>query len=481
MGFVVSALHVELRELVALKFLHAEALANPEIVARFATEARASVRIKSEHVARVFDVGTLPSGEPFMVMEHLKGKDLYEKLHDEGPFSIKVAVEYVIQVCEALAAAHSVGVVHRDIKPENLFLTQPAQGMNVVKVLDFGISKVALTGSAFDTGLPLVRTMMPMGSPVYMSPEQIRGSEDIDCRTDIWSLGCVLYELLTGVAAFDAPSLTQLSATILEKDPVPMRDLSPEIPVEIEAVVLKCLEKDAGRRFQNVAEFAIALYRFGPRRARLSAERCALLLKGPSGAAEFELPSLLPPSLDGGHDGRATNPTNPRVSAVPPSLQPLRTSTPAAISLREPAEVADGEQRPRSLARRLALPLAAVIAGLAGGVFAFSRQPGSSAAGFGETAGTRESPMSPAAAALPAPVTRVVVPVTPRPLDESPAAPSPGASAPAPAALPADGPTKAKPHAVVRPIAKQRPVQEPVARKAPPPAGRARDDTDVGF
>ncbi|HEX7669709.1 MAG TPA: serine/threonine-protein kinase, partial [Polyangiaceae bacterium] len=461
-----SALHVELRQLVALKFLHAEALANPEIVARFATEARASVRIKSEHVARVFDVGTLPSGEPFMVMEHLKGKDLCEKLHDEGPFSIKVAIEYVIQVCEALAAAHSVGVVHRDIKPENLFLTEPAQGMNVVKVLDFGISKVALTGSAFDTGLPLVRTMMPMGSPVYMSPEQIRGSEDIDCRTDIWSLGCVLYELLTGVAAFDAPSLTQLSATILEKDPVPMRDLSPEIPVELETVVLKCLEKDVTKRFQNVAELAIALYRFGPRRARLSAERCALLLKGPVGAAEFELPSLPPPSFEGGHDGRTTNPTGPGVSSGPASFEPLRTSTPAAISVREPAELATGEQRPRSFVGSLALLLAAVVAGLAGGIFVFSRHPGPSAAGFGETGSTTASLSSPAPAALP----------------PAPAAPSPRASAgPPPAAPPIDGARNAKPHTVLHPVAKQRPVQEVPARKAPLPTGRARDDTDVGF
>ncbi|HEX3597442.1 MAG TPA: serine/threonine-protein kinase, partial [Polyangiaceae bacterium] len=295
MGFVVAAKHVDLRESVALKFLRREALAHEELVMRFATEARAAVRIKSEYVARVFDVGALPDGVPFIVMEHLVGKDLCQHLHEEGQLPVRVAVEYVMQACEALAAAHSIGIVHRDVKPENLFLTERAQGMHIVKVLDFGISKVALTGSAFDHK-PLARTMMPMGSPVYMSPEQIRASEEIDARTDIWSLGCVLYELLTGVPAFDAPSLTQLSATILEKDPIPISQLAPEVPPELEAVVLRCLEKNRDARYRNVAELAIALYRFAPRRARIFAERCATLLSESSnGALEFELPSVAPP------------------------------------------------------------------------------------------------------------------------------------------------------------------------------------------
>src|SRR5262245_16123903 len=162
MGFVVAAKHVDLGESVALKFLRREALAHEELVMRFATEARAAVRIKSEYVARVFDVGSLPDGVPFIVMEHLSGKDLCQFLHEQGQLPVRLAVEYVMQVCEALASAHSVGIVHRDIKPENLFLTDRAQGMNIVKVLDFGISKVALTGSAFDHQ-PLARTMMPMG------------------------------------------------------------------------------------------------------------------------------------------------------------------------------------------------------------------------------------------------------------------------------------------------------------------------------
>src|SRR5262249_55196493 len=157
---------VELGEAVALKFLRPEALKNSDLVARFAREARAAVKIKSEYVARVYDVGTMPDGAPFIVMEHLDGKDLYEVFRAPGSIPVKIAVEYMMQTCEALATAHASGVVHRDIKPENLFLTRRGEGLDIVKVLDFGISKVALTGSAFDTNVPLVRTNIPMGSPV---------------------------------------------------------------------------------------------------------------------------------------------------------------------------------------------------------------------------------------------------------------------------------------------------------------------------
>lgn len=164
MGYVISARHTELGEMVALKFLRPEALVHPELVERFAREARAAAKIRSEYVANVFDVGTLPDGTPFIVMEYLAGKDLADHLHAEGPLPVSVAVEYIMQACEALAAAHSHGIVHRDIKPENLFLTRQAKGMNIIKVLDFGISKIALPRGKRD----LVRTQMALGSPVYM-------------------------------------------------------------------------------------------------------------------------------------------------------------------------------------------------------------------------------------------------------------------------------------------------------------------------
>jgi eukaryotic-like serine/threonine-protein kinase len=315
-GFVVAANHIELGEKVALKFLKPEMLVNPEVVGRFAHEALAAVRIKSEHVARVFDVGSLPDGTPFIVMEFLEGRDLFDVILQDGPQPVRRAVDFLLQACEALADAHSCGVVHRDIKPENLFLLQRSEGIELIKVLDFGISKLALTGSAIKSKVPLIRTMLPMGSPVYMSPEQIRASKDIDCRTDIWSIGCVLYELLTGKAAFDAPSLTQLSATILEQHPNLPSAEHPEIPKEIDAIVAKCLEKNPKDRYQNVAELAMALYPFGPRRARVHAERCCLLLKvAGSNRAEFELPSVRPPNWDGVSSGSFPT-TKPIVTPV---------------------------------------------------------------------------------------------------------------------------------------------------------------------
>jgi len=296
MGYVVSAMHVELGEVVALKFLRPEALQIEELVERFSREARAAAKIRSEHVARVFDVGVLPDGIPFIVMEHLAGQDLADVLQERGPLPIKVAVEYVMQACEALAAAHASGVVHRDIKPENLFLTKHAQGLDFIKILDFGISKVALAPGG---KRGFVRTMMPLGSPVYMSPEQIRSSDQVDARTDIWSLGCVLFELLTGTVAFNEPSLMQLSAAILEHDPVPLRELVEDAPVELEDVVLRCLEKDVDKRYGNIAELAIALYPFAPRRSRISAERCYHALKNAGLECpefEIEIQSVFPPS-----------------------------------------------------------------------------------------------------------------------------------------------------------------------------------------
>jgi serine/threonine-protein kinase len=356
MGFVVAANHIELGEKVALKFLRTDCLANQELVGRFSREARASVKIKSEYVARVFDVGSLPNGAPFIVMEYLEGKDLYELVHENGPIAIKTAVEYMMQACEALAVAHASGIVHRDVKPENLFLTKRATGMDIIKVLDFGISKVALTGNVFESSMPLVKTMMPMGSPVYMSPEQIRASSDIDPRTDIWSLGCVLYELLTAHAPFEAPSITLLTATILEQVAPLLRSQRPDAPAELEAIVAKCLEKDPNRRYQDVGELAIALYPFAPSRARLSAERCCYVLRSAGlSQATLELSSIHPPSMDSSD-----------VGVTLPGKVATRTTGPSAVSMK--GTQLQGQNRSKLYMGALALALVAT------GAVAFLRQ-----------------------------------------------------------------------------------------------------------
>src|SRR5580704_996551 len=190
MGVVVAAHHLQLDERVALKFLLPEALANAEAVARFDREARAAVKIKSEHVARVIDVGKLENGSPYMGMEYLDGSDLSAWLQKRGSPPIPQVVDFVLQACEAIAEAHSLGIVHRDLKPANLFCIRRPDGGLCIKVLDFGISKMSMLGDLHMTGTTAV-----FGSPAYMSPEQMHASKDVDGRTDVWSLGVILYEL----------------------------------------------------------------------------------------------------------------------------------------------------------------------------------------------------------------------------------------------------------------------------------------------
>jgi serine/threonine-protein kinase len=299
MGFVFSAARPSLGDEVAIKVLRKEMLADGQLVARFAREARVAAKIKSEHVACVFDVGHLVDGAPFIVMERLQGKDLRWVLAERGALSIEVAVDYVLQVCEALAIAHAHGITHRDIKPENLFASTQAQGDDVIKVLDFGISKMNLRAGTLDDKLPLVKTTMAMGSPLYMSPEQIRAASDIDGRADIWALGCVLYELITGNQAFNASSVTELCALILESQPARFRSLGLEVSTDLEAVIRRCLEKDPNRRFQNVGDLALALCPFAPDRSLISVERCCHArderIAGRDRADTVTVPGFVPP------------------------------------------------------------------------------------------------------------------------------------------------------------------------------------------
>ncbi|HTQ48581.1 MAG TPA: serine/threonine-protein kinase, partial [Polyangiaceae bacterium] len=275
MGFVVAAKHVHLDEPVALKFLHREFLTRPGVAERFTREARAACKIKSEYVARVYDVG-MHEGAPFLVMDHLVGRDLYTVLLESGPLPVDAAVEYAMQTCAALAAAHSIGIVHRDVKPENLFLVEE-QGLPTVKLLDFGISRTALTGIAFGE-VSRMTGAATLGTPLYMSPEQIRSSASADGRSDLWSLGIVLYELLTRMPAFQAESVSEVFAAILEQEPLPLRGLRPEVPPGLVEVIDRCLRKDPEERFQNAAELAAALLPFAPARALAVAERSSSTL-----------------------------------------------------------------------------------------------------------------------------------------------------------------------------------------------------------
>jgi serine/threonine-protein kinase len=294
MGVVVAAHHLQLDERVAIKFLLPEGLKNPEALARFEREARAAVKIKNEHVARTIDVGKLENGAPYIVMEYLEGTDLANLLRSRRSLAIDEAVEFLLQASEAIAEAHALGIIHRDLKLENLFVVRRADGLMSVKVLDFGISKVTgLAGSGRDVGM--TRTSTIMGSPLYMSPEQLHSTRDVDTRTDIWALGVILYELIAGHPPFIGDSMPELVAKILTRPPEPLLNLRPDAPQGLENVILRCLEKDKANRYGNIAELAMALVEFGPRRARASAERISRTVQ----AAGLSASALaLPPSSD---------------------------------------------------------------------------------------------------------------------------------------------------------------------------------------
>jgi serine/threonine-protein kinase len=288
MGIVLAAHHLQLDERVAIKLLLPSVLQNPDAVARFAREARAAVKIKSEHVARVSDVGTLPDGSPYLVMEFLEGEDLSQLLARRGALPIEQAVEFVLQACEALAEAHSLGIVHRDLKPANLFCVRRADGLLSIKVLDFGISKsTAASASGGDMGM--TKTSAIMGSPLYMSPEQMHSARMVDARSDIWALGIILYELVAARTPFMGESFPELVLKVTGAAPEPITRFRPDVPPGLERAILRCLERDRPARFQNVGDLAVALSEFGPKRARSSVERITRVVSAsgmsPSGMA----------------------------------------------------------------------------------------------------------------------------------------------------------------------------------------------------
>ncbi len=269
MGMVVAGRNVASQQTVAIKLLFPAALANPEAVARFSREAKAAARIRSEHAVKMFDIGHTPNGAPYLVMERLEGADLSGVLGQRGPLPIELAADYLLQACEALAEAHVLGIVHRDLKSANLFLTRRPDGTPCVKVLDFGISKM-LELDGGDGGTVLTATQTMMGSPAYMSPEQLVSAKRVDARSDIWGLGVIFYELISGALPFDGASMMQLFTSIARGEPAP---LPPSVPREVAAVIFQCLQKSPADRLQDVAAFADAIAPFASPSVRASAVR----------------------------------------------------------------------------------------------------------------------------------------------------------------------------------------------------------------
>ena len=272
MGVVVAARHQQLGQRVAVKFIREAVAQDSSAVGRFLREARAAAALSSEHVTRVLDVGTLDSGSPFMVMEYLAGDDLGALLKQRGPLPPDDAVGFVLQACEAIAEAHSLGIVHRDLKPSNIFITTDPDGGPLVKLMDFGISKMTDANVAGDVNT-LTANGEIMGSPHYMSPEQVRNAKDVDPRSDIWALGVVLFELLAGSPPFLGETLGETFAKILGDPPRPLARLRPELPAGLVAVIAQCLEKSLDRRMQSVVELAPRLEPFAGPQAGRSVDR----------------------------------------------------------------------------------------------------------------------------------------------------------------------------------------------------------------
>jgi serine/threonine-protein kinase len=276
MGYVVAARHITLDQQVAIKILMPELCENEDAVARFLREARASVRIQSEHIARVLDVGTLDDGAPYMVMEFLEGRDLAHELEDRHRLPISEAVDFILQACEALAEAHALGIVHRDLKPANLFRTRRADGSAFIKVLDFGISKAIVPDAK---AVSLTSTQGLIGSPFYMSPEQVRKPKTVDTRSDIWSLGVIIHELLSGAPPFLSDTPLSILAAVVT-DPAPLvRAMRDDVPEGLQQVILKCLEKEPARRYADISELAYALKPYAPLAAAAAVARISAIAR----------------------------------------------------------------------------------------------------------------------------------------------------------------------------------------------------------
>jgi serine/threonine-protein kinase len=347
MGIVVAAHHMQLEEKVALKFLLPDALASADAVSRFFREAKAAVKIKSEHVAHVTDIGQLENGAPYIVMEYLEGADLAAWLRERGAMPVVQAVDFVLQACEAIAEAHALGVVHRDLKPANLFCITRPDGQLSIKVLDFGISKIVTPGVQRND---VTSTATIVGTPAYMSPEQLQSSKGVDSRTDIWSLGVILFELLTAQVPFCADSLSEVIIQIAVAPAPLVRSLRRDVPAGLEQLIARCLEKDREHRFLSLSELAIALADFGSRHARVSVERILGTLR-PMGISAAPRPLSNAPSAAAAPPAPGEHPSATVTAASTPMLAPNTNATWGRT----------GSNAPRSASRVIAMGGVAVV------------------------------------------------------------------------------------------------------------------------
>jgi serine/threonine-protein kinase len=395
MGAVYEIEHELTKHHRALKMLHPEMAAMPGIVERFLREASAAGRVGNPHIVETFDAGTLENGAPYLVMEYLRGEPLSSRIA-RGALPVLEAVDLIGQACDGIQAAHEVGIVHRDLKPDNLFITE-VDARPFVKILDFGISKFdpAKTG-----GLALTKEGSALGTPYYMSPEQIRGSEGIDARTDVYALGVILYECVAGVRPFEADMLTQLAILIHAGQPKRLEQVRTGLPLGFADLVHGAMAADREQRVRSAADLAAGLMRFGP--------------------ISFQ---------------------GPRLSALPPAAmhataaaQSLATSA-AGISVRSAGLKNKSSPAPLLLGGGLAVAAgaAALVFGLRGGEPAPDSVPSSSQ---GQSSLTAEPLRATPTVTTPAPSTSAALAPQPAP-GGAPSAPASAAPAAPPASPPA--------------------------------------------
>jgi eukaryotic-like serine/threonine-protein kinase len=330
-GVILRAEDRELARAVAIKVLTPSAARDANLRARFKLEARHAVRLKSEHVSKVYDVGELDDGTQYIVLELLEGEDLATLLSSEGRLDPTHAVDLVLQACEALAEAHHHGIVHRDIKLANLFLARRADASPILKVIDFGLSKRAAAGSVA-SGLT---QGLAVGTPRNMAPEQVMATDAQDHRLDVWALGTVLYELLTGISPFDGPTLQAVFAKVLVGEPAPLATLRPELPAELIAVIESCLVKDPTLRLGSIAELATGLLPFASADGRTAGERAT------------RVGAPVPERISGAHPAAspstAMTATSARTAITPPARP--RVASVAEVSSTAPPPSAGGRSR----------------------------------------------------------------------------------------------------------------------------------------